>query len=93
MLNLTQKKTSTNEIKKPKLIETELGTERLCIHCGEYWPLDSEFWYSRKSKSKKNPEARCYESACKCCYLIRYKPHRAKLQKNLIRSNHERLAS
>jgi hypothetical protein len=27
-------------------IRTELGIERLCRACGEFWPdLDREFWY------------------------------------------------
>jgi hypothetical protein len=27
-------------------IETELGTERLCRGCGEFWPdVDPEFWF------------------------------------------------
>ena len=29
-------------------IETELGTERLCLRCQEWWPVDDEFWYFRK---------------------------------------------
>ena len=24
---------------------TELGPERLCIRCDEWWPDDGEFWY------------------------------------------------
>lgn len=28
---------------KKKYIETELGREKLCIQCNEYWPLDDEF--------------------------------------------------
>ena len=29
-------------------METELGTERLCTWCGEWWPQDEEFWYFQK---------------------------------------------
>lgn len=33
----------SNEAKKPMYIFTELGKEKLCKHCDEYWPTDSEF--------------------------------------------------
>lgn len=59
---------------KPKKIETELGTEKLCIHCNEYWPLDTEFWFSYKAKLKDGSCVIRFESACKCCYHQRYKP-------------------
>jgi hypothetical protein len=26
-------------------IDPELGTEKLCARCGEWWPLDAEFYY------------------------------------------------
>jgi hypothetical protein len=26
-------------------IVTELGEERRCSGCGEFWPIDGEFWY------------------------------------------------
>ena len=29
-------------------METELGTERQCARCLDYWPLDDEFWYFDK---------------------------------------------
>jgi hypothetical protein len=25
--------------------ETDIGTERLCRRCDEWWPIDREFWY------------------------------------------------
>ena len=28
-----------------KYIQTELGTEKQCIHCGEYYPATKEFFY------------------------------------------------
>ena len=31
-------------------ILTELGIERRCSGCGEYWPLDREFWYMDHGK-------------------------------------------
>ena len=94
MLNLTHKKPTTNNTlpKQPKFIETELGTEKLCIECQEYWPLDDEFWFSRKSRSAKDPSSRLFEAACKCCYYIRYKPGTRK-GTGRIKSGHERLAA
>ncbi len=76
---------------KPKFIETELGKEKLCIQCQEYWPLDAEFWFTYKGKPKKDgTKTLCYEAACKCCYYTRYKPHRQQSAKNAIRSYYER---
>lgn len=62
--------------KLPKLIETELGVEKLCIHCGEYWPLDSEFWWCQNVKGKDGVVTPRFEAACKGCYVERYKPKR-----------------
>ena len=28
-------------------IDPELGPEKRCTVCGEWWPLDEEFWYFR----------------------------------------------
>lgn len=74
--------------KKPKYIETELGREKLCIECQEYWPLDDEFWWHRNVKLASGEKVKRYESACKCCYNVRYKPGKVK-NKNRIRSMHE----
>lgn len=30
-----------------RYIVTELGTEKLCPRCGEYWPADREFFWPR----------------------------------------------
>ncbi len=90
MLNLTQKSTQLKE-KKPKFIQTELGTEKLCIQCQEYWPLDNEFWFTYSGKPKKDgSRSVCYEAACKCCYYIRYKPQRQSSYKMPLRSYHEK---
>ena len=48
MTNLTRIKSQLKD-QKPKFIETELGTEKLCIECQEYWPLDVEFWFLRRT--------------------------------------------
>lgn len=42
-----------------RVINTELGTERRCTKCNEYWPEDSEFFYSSNGK---------IQQPCKACY-------------------------
>lgn len=76
-------------MKQPKYIETELGREKLCIECNEYWPLDDEFWSHRIAVLTHGNTSKRYESACKCCYSIRYRPHKVKT-KNLIKSSYEK---
>ncbi|PHS48778.1 MAG: hypothetical protein COB05_04515 [Marinobacter sp.] len=44
----------------PKTKTTELGTERLCTRCSEYWPDDAEFFYTKKGKTQQ---------PCKACYV------------------------
>ena len=29
-------------------IDPELGTEKRCNVCGDWWPLDEEFWYVKR---------------------------------------------
>jgi hypothetical protein len=45
-------------------IETELGVERLCRGCQEWWPLDEEFWYFRSSD-------RSVMGHCRACFSER----------------------
>lgn len=73
---------------KPKYIQTDLGREKLCIECDEYWPLDHEFWFCRYVKIKKGVSIR-WEAACKCCYSVRYRPQRVK-GTNKIKSGFEK---
>lgn len=44
----------------PKTKTTELGTERLCTKCDEYWPDDAEFFYTKNGKTQQ---------PCKACYV------------------------
>lgn len=74
---------------KKKYIETELGREKLCIQCDEYWPLDDEFWWHRNVKLVNGQYSKRYEAACKCCYNVRYKPGKTK-NKNSIKSVYEK---
>lgn len=38
---------------------TEIGPERRCSKCLEYWPDDAEFFYTKKRKTQQ---------PCKACY-------------------------
>jgi hypothetical protein len=43
-------------------IETELGTEVQCCRCGEFFPADSEFFYSTKGRPHSWRKACCSEA-------------------------------
>lgn len=45
---------------------TELGRERRCTKCGEYWPEDSEFFYVTNRSDQNRP---CVQQPCKACYV------------------------
>ncbi len=49
-------------LQRGKYIYTALGLERLCNHCGEFWPADTEFFYSVPSQPGGLNEW------CKACY-------------------------
>lgn len=40
--------------------QTDLGTELRCSKCGEYWPMDSEFFFRSRRDGFRSP--------CKACY-------------------------
>lgn len=46
---------------------TELGMERLCRRCGEWWPVDASFWYFDR---KGNVMGRC-----RACWSERNRSH------------------
>lgn len=52
---------------KPKLVPYEscepYEPERACTCCGEFWPLDGEFWY----RDAKNREG--FSTQCKACLV------------------------
>lgn len=77
---------------KPRYIFTDLGKEKLCKHCQEYWPVDSEFWFMVKAKLKDGSVVHRPDSACKGCYDNTYRPDlsKGKYQK---RSSHEKGAA
>ncbi len=55
---------------KPICVETELGREKLCPACQEYYPLDKEFFYHSGHRLKSGE--RGFESRCKACYKQAY---------------------
>jgi len=55
-----------------KYIQTELGKEKKCIHCGEYFPCTKEFFYGTGRTYKNGEEA--LEGNCKDCYKQKFKP-------------------
>lgn len=77
---------------KPRYIFTELGKEKLCKHCQEYWPVDSEFWFMVKAKLKDGSVVHRPDSACKGCYDNTYRPNLSK-NKYQKRSSHEKGAA
>ncbi|MBZ0104005.1 MAG: hypothetical protein K8H84_00090 [Sulfuricella denitrificans] len=46
-----------------RFIFTELGLEKRCSTCGEFFPADTEFFFSQKSR----PEG--ISCACKACIV------------------------
>ena len=54
-------------MKRVPVIETELGPERLCRGCGEWWPLDAEFWYFYLNPQGK----RQVMGRCRACWSER----------------------
>lgn len=44
---------------------TELGTERRCSICGDWWPLDEEFYYRQRNGYGG------FQSICKACKATR----------------------
>ena len=49
--------------------ETELGIERWCFRCHEWWPEDGEFWYFDTRGNVMGP--------CKACWQERKREKRA----------------
>lgn len=50
----------------PALMETELGIERKCSKCGEWWPHDTEFYYADADGLGG------LTSRCRACFAERY---------------------
>ncbi|MDV2469814.1 hypothetical protein QR674_12570 [Acinetobacter chinensis] len=50
-------------------VHTDLGTEKRCTRCHEYWPLDEEFFYKNGFKSAVQQ----WSAQCKACYVVSYR--------------------
>ena len=75
---------------KPKYIYSdELGKQKLCIECEEYYPLDQEFFFFQWVANKQGIKNKYYAAACKGCYDIRYRPWRLGKNRKPIKSEHE----
>lgn len=61
-----------SEQKPPLYINTELGLEKRCKECGEYYPATKEFFYGT-GRAKVNGE-QLLVPQCKDCYKQRFKP-------------------
>lgn len=54
----------------PKIyINTELGTEKRCTLCGDYYPLDTDFFYKNGIWRGKTQ----WRSHCKACFTENYR--------------------
>jgi hypothetical protein len=50
--------------------DPELGTERLCPGCDEFWPFDDEFWHIRDGRLSSAWPHRC-RACCADYYAAR----------------------
>lgn len=55
-----------------KYIETDIGKEKQCVCCKEYFPATKEFFYG-EGKSYKNGAPKL-NANCKDCYKQKFKP-------------------
>lgn len=49
----------------PIVVDPELGRQKLCPGCDEWWPLDDEFWY-RYVPRRRSPY---WSARCRACLL------------------------
>lgn len=59
-------------------IVTEIGVEKRCNCCGEYYPMTNEFFYpngwTTGTKNNPKPKQRRYTPTCKACFKETYRP-------------------
>ena len=55
-------------------IKTELGKEKYCKGCDDYFPSTKQFFYGTGYNSKVTGEP-LLETLCKACYKEKYKPN------------------
>lgn len=71
-----------------RFIQTELGAEKYCKGCDEYYPADREFFFGTGSFKKDGSP--CLETLCKACYKEKYK--RSTKRSNDVSHRYEVLA-
>lgn len=49
-------------LKSGKAVFTDIGREKCCPRCSEYWPADSQFYHTNPSKTDG------LQYWCKACY-------------------------
>ena len=76
-------------ISPQRKIETDLGVEKFCPECREYWPLDDEFWYFQWRSTETKGKVKQYTNVCKACYEIKYRTV-PRVRRYSAKSNHER---
>ena len=54
---------------RPIYIQTELGTEKCCPMCNDYFPFDEEFYFKNGMKNGIQKWA----ARCKACYMQSYR--------------------
>ena len=57
---------------------TELGLEKQCSKCGDYYPADNEFFYSNRTNSDGLD---CYCKACRQEIRVKYQPNKTTILK------------
>lgn len=57
----------TTKEKKPKFITTELGQEKHCYGCDEYYPADTDFFFASGRYRKDGSHG--LDALCKACRI------------------------
>lgn len=70
--NATLKAALDNQITPDKVIFTNFGYERYCLHCHGYEPEDN-FYLRRVNNGRK-----IFDAVCKSCYIPHFKPYKMK---------------
>lgn len=60
-----------------RTIETEIGTEKYCVACREYWPADTEFFALQPNRKDR------LSSRCLACIRTRYWGSRTSIRNSL----------
>lgn len=61
------RRTISQGLKSGRYALTNIGLERLCSTCGEFWPADTEFFWA-------TPGGAGLHCWCKACYIAWKKP-------------------